>query len=114
MTNKSATAHMMRREQRQGKRHRATRLALAAFVVMQVALAGDTNAQAGASRAPSTAAAKRPATAATKAPPPKPKATYWVYVGAESADLIHRIRFGPECPAGSTPTGPTVSGCAVV
>jgi DNA-binding beta-propeller fold protein YncE len=27
---------------------------------------------------------------------PKPTATYWAYVGAESADLIHRIRFGPE------------------
>lgn len=26
----------------------------------------------------------------------EPAATYWVYVGAESADLIHRIRFGPE------------------
>jgi DNA-binding beta-propeller fold protein YncE len=25
-----------------------------------------------------------------------PAATYWVYVGAESADLIHRIRFGPD------------------
>jgi hypothetical protein len=24
-----------------------------------------------------------------------PSATYWVYVGAESADLIHRIKFGP-------------------
>ena len=24
-----------------------------------------------------------------------PAATYWVYAGAESADLIHRIRFGP-------------------
>lgn len=24
-----------------------------------------------------------------------PTATYWAYVGAESADLIHRIRFGP-------------------
>jgi DNA-binding beta-propeller fold protein YncE len=24
-----------------------------------------------------------------------PPATYWVYVGAESADLIHRVRFGP-------------------
>jgi DNA-binding beta-propeller fold protein YncE len=30
--------------------------------------------------------------AAAPAPPP---ADYWVYVGAESADLIHRIRFGP-------------------
>jgi DNA-binding beta-propeller fold protein YncE len=28
--------------------------------------------------------------------PAAPKAVYWVYVGAESADLIHRIRFGPE------------------
>ena len=25
-----------------------------------------------------------------------PKATYWIYVGAESADLMHRIRFGPQ------------------
>ena len=25
-----------------------------------------------------------------------PARTYWVYVGAESADLIHRIRFGPD------------------
>jgi DNA-binding beta-propeller fold protein YncE len=27
--------------------------------------------------------------------PAKPARNYWVYVGAESADLIHRIRFGP-------------------
>ena len=26
----------------------------------------------------------------------RPTATYWAYVGAESADLIHRIRFGPD------------------
>ena len=25
-----------------------------------------------------------------------PAATYWVYVGAESADLMHRVRFGPD------------------
>ena len=38
------------------------------------------------------------ATAVDTAPrsPAKPTATYWAYVGAESADLIHRIRFGPE------------------
>ena len=30
---------------------------------------------------------------AAQAPPPAH--TYWVYVGAESADLVHRIRFGP-------------------
>lgn len=27
--------------------------------------------------------------------PAKPTRDYWVYVGAESADLIHRVRFGP-------------------
>lgn len=27
--------------------------------------------------------------------PARPARDYWVYVGAESADLIHRIRFGP-------------------
>lgn len=26
----------------------------------------------------------------------QPAAIYWVYVGAESADMIHRVRFGPE------------------
>ncbi len=29
-------------------------------------------------------------------PSAKPSATYWVYAGAESADFIHRIRFGPD------------------
>ena len=28
--------------------------------------------------------------------PMPPATTYWVYVGAESADLIHRVRFGPD------------------
>jgi len=37
-----------------------------------------------------------PALAAGQAPAPsRPTHDYWVYVGAESADLIHRIRFGP-------------------
>lgn len=40
--------------------------------------------------AANTAHAQQPATAA------RPTATYWVYVGAESADLIQRIRFGPD------------------
>jgi DNA-binding beta-propeller fold protein YncE len=31
-----------------------------------------------------------------QAPAAKPDATYWIYVGAESADLIHRVRFGPD------------------
>src|SRR5687767_14674521 len=37
---------------------------------------------------PAAASAQLPATQ-------KPTRDYWVYVGAESADLIHRIRFGP-------------------
>ncbi|HSA54301.1 MAG TPA: hypothetical protein VLE53_01300 [Gemmatimonadaceae bacterium] len=33
---------------------------------------------------------------ASAAPSPEPPArTYWIYVGAESADLVHRVRFGP-------------------
>ncbi len=41
----------------------------------------------------------------------QPTNTYWVYVGAESADLIHRVRFGPggavvekTFPVGESPT----------
>ncbi len=41
---------------------------------------------------PGLAAAQKPA---ARAPAP-PTSTYWVYVGAESADLIHRVRFGPD------------------
>lgn len=37
-----------------------------------------------------------PPAAAGQAAPAPPTATYWVYVGAESADMIHRVRFGPE------------------
>src|SRR5687767_2224881 len=32
---------------------------------------------------------------AAQTAPAKPTRDYWVYVGAESADLIHRVRFGP-------------------
>ena len=37
-----------------------------------------------------------PASVASPSSPPAPAANYWVYVGAESADLVHRIRFGPD------------------
>ena len=42
-----------------------------------------------------------PATQATPAASPTvnanaPTSNYWVYVGAESADLVHRIRYGPD------------------
>jgi DNA-binding beta-propeller fold protein YncE len=33
---------------------------------------------------------------ALRLPSSAPEATYYVYVGAESADLMHRVRFGPE------------------
>ena len=35
-------------------------------------------------------------TSGAEATSDRPTATYWVYVGAESADLVHRIRFGPD------------------
>jgi DNA-binding beta-propeller fold protein YncE len=86
-----------------------TRAATACLVVASAA-AGQSPvkrpASAPASRAAGAAAATKPA---TTLPPSKPNATYWVYVGAESADLIHRIKFGP-CAPGSVQT----VACAVV
>jgi DNA-binding beta-propeller fold protein YncE len=41
---------------------------------------------------PTRPVAKAPVVPQAKAP----TATYWAYVGAESADLLHRIRFGPD------------------
>ena len=46
--------------------------------------------------APSAAQQKPRMVAKTKAPVTKVTHNYWVYVGAESADLIHRVRFGPQ------------------
>ncbi len=42
------------------------------------------------------AQAKPVAAASPAVAPAKPTATYWVYVGAESADRIYRLRFGPD------------------
>ena len=60
----------------------------------------------------SGAGAQSSAAAAPAAPAvTRPTADYWVYVGAESADLIHRVRFGPAgavvertVPVGESPT----------
>src|SRR5262245_55929468 len=41
------------------------------------------------------ARAQNPAAAPAAVKPAPPTSNYWVYVGAESADLLHRIRFGP-------------------
>jgi YVTN family beta-propeller protein len=75
--------------------------ALALTVVVTGVFAGGALAQ-GAANPPTRPASTRPAASAptAKSPatpaPSKPNATYWVYVGAESADLIHRIRFGAD------------------
>lgn len=63
-------------------------VALCAYAILATT-AGQASAQASATRAPAKATA-----AAKKAAPPVHN--YWVYVGAESADRIHRIRFGPQ------------------
>src|SRR5688500_14643288 len=41
-------------------------------------------------------AVAKPATAKPAVRVTKPTSNYWLYCGAESADLIHRIRFGPD------------------
>ncbi len=50
----------------------------------------------GGSAAQRTAPGASPAPASAPATGAAADATYWVYVGAESADLVHRVRFGPE------------------
>src|SRR6185503_19224538 len=45
------------------------------------------------SASPASTFGQQPAAAPNAAE--KPASNYWVYVGAESADLIQRIRFGP-------------------
>ena len=54
-----------------------------------------TGAWACTSSSPAPGASPAPAPAAS-APTNAPTANYWIYVGAESADLVHRIRFGPD------------------
>lgn len=48
-----------------------------------------------ASSSPAPSATPAPASEASAATS-APTANYWIYVGAESADLVHRIRFGPD------------------
>ncbi|HVT38230.1 MAG TPA: hypothetical protein VHE78_04260 [Gemmatimonadaceae bacterium] len=43
-----------------------------------------------------SAASAQPGPPATTSAPQKPTNTYWVYVGAESADKLYRLRFGPD------------------
>jgi DNA-binding beta-propeller fold protein YncE len=49
----------------------------------------------GCASSPAGGAAARTPGPSAVAPRSVPANDYWVYVGAESADLIHRIRFGP-------------------
>jgi DNA-binding beta-propeller fold protein YncE len=65
-------------------------------------LAAVTMAGCSSAGAPASQTAPSPPNAAPAAATPAaltanaPAATYWIYVGAESADQIHRIRFGPD------------------
>ena len=69
-------------------------------------------AHSGASKTTPTAVPTHAAAQQTAPPsPPTPTSNYWVYVGAESADLLQRVRFGPEgttvertIPVGELPT----------
>jgi DNA-binding beta-propeller fold protein YncE len=72
-----------------------TRFARPAALVL--VLGATATAPALAQRPRSTPPATRPrAPIVAPAAAAKPRNTYWVYVGAESADLLHRIRFGPD------------------
>src|SRR5215211_4642179 len=85
---------MMRRQQERENSRRMPVVTMSAMLVGAVAIGTAAFAQAGTPTArPGVGAAAL--NAAKPAVPAKPTATYWVYVGAESADLIHRIKFGP-------------------
>ena len=64
-----------------------------AIVLGAIAFAGCSSAAPARSAAPSPSAARTDSDAPSAA---RPARTYWVYVGAESADQIHRLRFGPQ------------------
>src|SRR5687768_7940412 len=96
---------MMRCGHERGKPRQIMILALSAALVAGSASANEAVGQAKpaapktttpATRSASPSARQAGAAAAKPAAPAKPAATYWVYVGAESADLVHRIRFGPD------------------
>jgi DNA-binding beta-propeller fold protein YncE len=65
---------------------KATTFALSVWLLMGAAACASSSASRSDPAPPSAAAT----------PAPGPTANYWVYVGAESADLVHRIRFGPD------------------
>ncbi|MBL8959886.1 MAG: YncE family protein [Gemmatimonadetes bacterium] len=65
---------------------------LAALMVVVSATSTDAQARSVPPRPARPDARKTPAAASVVGP----SENYWVYVGAESADLIHRVRFGPD------------------
>jgi DNA-binding beta-propeller fold protein YncE len=65
-------------------------LALAVGLASLVACAPATQSATSATATPQSAVSPQ-----SEARSPQPSSTYWIYVGAESADLIHRVRFGP-------------------
>ncbi|MFN8669661.1 MAG: hypothetical protein U0164_20915 [Gemmatimonadaceae bacterium] len=79
------------RKPRHGARPIALAMLLALMPTVLVAQRAPRPMRPASAPKPTTAA---PAASAPAAPAP-PTSTYWVYVGAESADKIHRVRFGP-------------------
>jgi DNA-binding beta-propeller fold protein YncE len=73
--------------------HKTNALRWLGAVALAGLLATPVVAQRATSRPASRVGARGPAATPRVAPP---TATYWIYVGAESADRIHRIRFGPQ------------------
>lgn len=92
-----AVAPIPRKATTRAHRARGTAWFLPVAAVALAVAAGDAVAQASRPPArPSAAPGQAAGTPArASAPAATPNATYWVYVGAESADRIHRVRFGP-------------------
>lgn len=95
---------------RYSPRKRPQRALLAALCVFSFGTSSALVAQ-GAKPKPSPKPAAKPAAVPASPETAPPTDTYWVYVGAESADLVHRIRFGPggavvekTFPVGESPT----------
>src|SRR5262245_22609361 len=72
-----------------GDRTMIRSLIAGAAIALLAACASSGSAPAGQAAAKAAAPNGAPAAA-------RPTSTYWVYVGAESADQIHRLRFGPD------------------
>ena len=74
---------------------KATRCVLRAAYYLRIAGLALLAACASGTQGATTASAAPQSAAHGSQPSSNPSQNYWIYVGAESADLIHRVRFGP-------------------